>query len=233
MKKIIRLTENQLVKLVNKVISEAIIKPYDFSSYLEELKSEEGNINGFGDINRIFDGSNIHFSDFDEYYGTLTKEEEKVVAPKDLMLMGGVKFALYNTNIDSINVVVEPSIFFEYINSEDNKKSFYQFLELVLRHESIHSQQVERMGKENYVLDASPTVNSKKYWQNPHEVMAYAQSLVDDLRNQDLNDDEIKELLRNQKNIKSWIYDVYKKVLSPEQFKKFMSYTYLYLMGEI
>jgi hypothetical protein len=233
MKKIIRLTENQLVKLVNKVISEAIIKPYDFSYYLEELKSEEGNINGFGDINRIFDGSNIHFSDFDEYYGTLTKEEEKVVAPKDLMLMGGVKFALYNTNIDSINVVVEPSIFFEYINSENNKKSFYQFLELVLRHESIHSQQVERMGKENYVLDASPTVNSKKYWQNPHEVMAYAQSLVDDLRNQDLNDDEIKELLRNQKNIKSWIYDVYKKVLSPEQFKKFMSYTYLYLMGEI
>ena len=70
-------------------------------------------------------------------------------------------------------------------------------------------------------------------FQNTISNLKQAQSLVDDLRNQDLNDDEIKELLRNQKNIKSWIYDVYKKVLSPEQFKKFMSYTYLYLMGEI
>ena len=60
--------------------------------------------------------------------------------------------------------------------------------------------------------------------------MAYAQSLVDDLRNQDLSNSEIKDLLRNQKNIKSWISNVYKKVLSPEQFKKFMKYTYLYLM---
>lgn len=230
MKKIVRLTESDLVKLVNKIVNEAIIKPYDFTSYIEKLKVEEGNIDGFEDINNIFEGSNIHFSDFDEYYGTLTREEEKIVAPKGLMLMGGVKFALYNTNIDKINVVVEPSLFFDYINSDSDKKAFYQFLELVLRHESIHLQQVSRMGKENYVLDASPTVNSKKYWQNPHEVMAYAQSLVDDLRNQDLSNNEIKDLLRNQKNIKSWIYNVYKKVLSPEQFKKFMKYTYLYLM---
>ena len=163
MKKIVRLTESDLIKMVNKIVNEAIIKPYDFTSYIEKLKLEEGNIDGFEDINNIFEGSNIHFSDFDEYYGTLTREEEKIVAPKGLMLMGGVKFALYNTNIDKINVVVEPSLFFDYINSDSDKKAFYQFLELVLRHESIHLQQVSRMGKENYVLNASPTVNSKKY----------------------------------------------------------------------
>ena len=197
MKKIIRLKENELIKMVKRIISEAIIQPFNF----------------------------------DEYFGNLTREEEKAVAPKELMLMGGVKFALYNTNIDKINVVVEPNLFLDYINSDVNKTGFYKFLRLVLRHESVHLQQVSKMGKENYVLDASPTVNTKKYWQSPHEIMAYAQSLVDDLRDKDLNDDEIKDMLRNQSKIQSWIYNIHKKVLTPKQFNKFMSYVYDYLMN--
>jgi hypothetical protein len=232
MKKVITLTENNLIQLINRVISEAIIKPLSFDSYIEKMKSEEGNINDFDDINTIFEGSNVYFSDFDEYYETIGTEEERLVAPKGLMLLGGVKFALFNKYIDKINVVVEPSLFFNYINSDKNKVEFYKFLKLVLRHESIHLQQVERMGKENYKLDASPTVNTKKYWQSPHEIMAYAQSLIDDLRNQDFNDDEIKDLLKNQKQVSSWIFDVHKKVLTPQQFKKFMSYCYQYLMNE-
>ena len=231
MKKIIRLKENELIKMVKRIISEAIIQPFNFDEYLEKLKMEEGNIETIDDINRIFEGSSIHFSNFDEYYGNLTREEEKAVAPKELMLMGGVKFALYNTNIDKINVVVEPNLFLDYINSDVNKTGFYKFLRLVLRHESVHLQQVSKMGKENYVLDASPTVNTKKYWQSPHEIMAYAQSLVDDLRDKDLNDDEIKDMLRNQSKIQSWIYNVHKKVLTPKQFNKFMSYVYDYLMN--
>ena len=231
MKKIIRLKENELIKMVKRIISEAIIQPFNFDEYLEKLKMEEGNIETIDDINRIFEGSSIHFSNFDEYYGNLTREEEKAVAPKELMLMGGVKFALYNTNIDKINVVVEPNLFLDYINSDVNKTGFYKFLRLVLRHESVHLQQVSKMGKENYVLDASPTVNTKKYWQSPHEIMAYAQSLVDDLRDKDLNDDEIKDMLRNQSKIQSWIYNIHKKVLTPKQFNKFMSYVYDYLMN--
>jgi hypothetical protein len=231
MKRVVRLTENELVGMVKRIINEAIIQPFNFDEYLEKLKMEEGNIETIDDINRIFEGSSIHFSDFDEYYGNLTREEEKAVAPKELMLMGGVKFALYNTNIDKINVVVEPNLFLDYINSDVNKTGFYKFLRLVLRHESVHLQQVSKMGKENYVLDASPTVNTKKYWQSPHEIMAYAQSLVDDLRDKDLNDDEIKDMLRNQSKIQSWIYNVHKKVLTPKQFNKFMSYVYDYLMN--
>ena len=231
MRKIVQLTENDLIRLVKRIISEAIIQPFNFDEYLEKLKMEEGNIETIDDINRIFEGSSIHFSNFDEYYGNLTREEEKAVAPKELMLMGGVKFALYNTNIDKINVVVEPNLFLDYINSDVNKTGFYKFLRLVLRHESVHLQQVSKMGKENYVLDASPTVSTKKYWQSPHEIMAYAQSLVDDLRDKDLNDDEIKDMLRNQSKIQSWIYNVHKKVLTPKQFNKFMSYVYDYLMN--
>ncbi len=231
MKKIVRLTETDLIRLVKKVINEATIKPFNFDEYLDELKMEEGNIESIQDINNIFEGSSIYFSDFDEYYSNLKKEEEKAVAPKELMLMGGVKFALYNTNLDKINVVVEPDMFLKYINSDVDKKVFYKFLRLVLRHESIHLQQVSRMGKENYVLDASPTVNTKKYWQSPHEIMAYAQSLVDDLRDKDLSDNEIKDMLRNQSKIQSWIYNVHKKVLTPKQFNKFMSYVYEYLMS--
>ena len=231
MKKIVRLTERDLVRLVKKVINEATIKPFNFDEYLDKLKMEEGNIESLQDINNIFEGSSIYFSDFDEYFSNLKREEEKAVAPKELMLMGGVKFALYNTNLDKINVVVEPDMFLKYINSDMDKRGFYKFLRLVLRHESIHLQQVSRMGKENYILDASPTVNTKKYWQSPHEIMAYAQSLVDDLRDKDLSDNEIKDMLRNQSKIQSWIYNVHKKVLTPKQFNKFMSYVYEYLMS--
>jgi hypothetical protein len=207
----------------------SIISPLDFTTYLTNLKEQEGKIFNINDLNDIFKGSDIHFSDFDEYYETLKNEKEKIVAPKDLMLMGGVKFALYNTNIDKINIVIEPSLFFEFINSNVNKKSFYNFLRLILRHESIHLQQVNKMGKSNYVLDASPTINAKKYWTSQPEIMAYAQSLIDDLRDKGHDDVEIENFLRNEKNINSWIHNVYKQVLDKKQYKKFMKYVYLYL----
>ena len=88
-----------IIKYLNEM---AIIKPYDFSTYLDKLRQQEGNISNLNDINEIFKDSEIYFSNFDEYFKTLTSEKEKIVAPKDLMLMGGVKFALYNTNIDKI-----------------------------------------------------------------------------------------------------------------------------------
>ena len=72
MRKIVQLTENDLIRLVKRIISEAIIQPFNFDEYLEKLKMEEGNIETIDDINRIFEGSSIHFSNFDEYYGNLT-----------------------------------------------------------------------------------------------------------------------------------------------------------------
>ncbi len=222
--------ETLIRTLIRKHLNEmAIIKPYDFSYYIDKLKKLEKNISTLDDINDIFKGSGIYFSDFDTYFKTLTNEKEKIVAPKELMLMGGVKFALYNTNIDKINVVVEPSLFFDFLSSKGNKQHFYEFLTLVLRHESIHSQQVSKMGKDKYVLDASPTINSKKYWTSPYEIMAYAQSLVDDLHNQGLSNEEIETFLREPENIESWIYDLHKKVLNKEQYRKFMKYVYLYI----
>lgn len=223
-------TETSIRTLIRKHLNEmAVIKPYDFSYYIDKLKKSEKNISSLNDINDIFKGSNIYFSDFETYFKTLTNEKEKIVAPKDLMLMGGVKFALYNTNIDKINVVVEPSLFFDFLSSKGNKQQFYEFLNLVLRHESIHLQQVSKMGKDKYVLDASPTVNAKKYWTSPYEIMAYAQSLVDDLHNQGLSNEEIETFLREPENIESWIYDLHKKVLNKEQYRKFMKYVYLYI----
>lgn len=222
-------TETSIRTLIRKHLNEmAIIKPYDFSYYINKLKKSERDISSLNDINDIFKGSEIYFSDFDTYFKTLTNEKEKIVAPKELMLMGGVKFALYNTNINKINVVIEPSLFFNFISSEEDKQDFYEFLNLVLRHESIHLQQVNKMGKDKYVLDASPTVNAKKYWTSQYEIMAYAQSLVDDLQNQGYSKGEIKNLLKEPETIQSWIYNIYKKVLNQEQYRKFMKYVYLY-----
>ena len=71
MKKIIRLKENELIKMVKRIISEAIIQPFNFDEYLEKLKMEEGKIETIDDINRIFEGSSIHFSNFDEYLNSI------------------------------------------------------------------------------------------------------------------------------------------------------------------
>jgi hypothetical protein len=218
--------KNQIRKVLNEM---AVIKPFDFDIYLEKLKSQEGQILSLDSINKIFEGSMVYFSGFDEFYNSLTTDAERMVAPKDLMLMGGVKFALFNRYLDKIQVVIEPDLFFEYINTQqEDKEEFYGFLRLIFRHESIHVQQVEK--GTNYKLDASPTANAKKYWASQHEIMAYAQSLVDDLLNNGHTQEEIMNLLKHEKKIQSWIHNVYKKVLDEKQYKKFMKYVYMYLL---
>ena len=74
MKRIVILTEQDLVKLVKRVINEATIKPFNFDEYLDKLKMEEGNIETLEDVNDIFEGSSIYFSDFDEYFSNLKRE---------------------------------------------------------------------------------------------------------------------------------------------------------------
>jgi len=211
----------------NYKINESIVKPFDFSELIGQLK--ETSFSSLEEINKISEKYGIIFSDFDTFYNTLARESEKKVAPKDLMLFGGVKFALFNKYIDKINIVVESEIFFEYLHNDEDKTDFYNFIHQVLRHESIHKQQVSKMGKDIYRLDASPTGNQKSYWSNPQEIMAYAHSLVNDLMDQGHNKEEITDILKHEKNIKSWIHQVHKKYLDPNKYKKFMKYAYEYI----
>lgn len=208
--------------------NEGIIEPSNFDSFLEYLNKNRSDIKDLVTINKVAKDYNLKFVNFDYFYNSLGEEIEKELAPKDLLLLGGIKFALFNKYEDIIMVVVEESLFFDYLKS-DNIDSFLIFLKEVLRHESIHLKQVSRMkDKSNYVLDASPTHNSEKYWKEKRELMAYAQTFIDHLTQQGLTKSEIKEKLTNQRDTKSWIFNIYKKILDEKEMKRFMKYSFQY-----
>lgn len=207
-------------------IQESVIEPLDFDKFLNEFKHKK--VNSISQLNDIAKKYNILFSNFDDFYNSLETEIEKKLAPKELMLLGGVKFALFNKYKNTIMIVVEEEIFIEYINNND-LTPMIKFLREVLRHESIHMQQVDRMkNKDSYKLDSSPTHNPTKYWKEKRELMAYAQSLIDQLSDQGLSKEEIKVKITQQKEINSWIWNVYSKILNASEMKRFMKYVYLY-----
>lgn len=205
---------------------EAVIQPGNFDEFLEKLRTNK--YNSLEELNNDSIESNIMFSDFDTFYDSLELDIEKQLAPKELMLYGGIKFALYNKYKSSIMIVVETDKFINFINNED-LTHMITFLNEILRHESIHSVQVDRMkDKSSYKLDSSPTHNSEKYWKEKRELMAYAQTLIDHMVQKGFDKEQIKSALINRKEIKSWVWNVYSKVLDESEMKRFMKYVYQY-----
>jgi hypothetical protein len=205
---------------------EAVLKPFDFNKFFDEFKSVE--INSLTDLNVFSEKYGIIFSNFDEFEKTLELDIEKQLAPKELMLYGGIKFALFNKYVNKMMIVVEPEMFIKFLK-ENDLTDLFEFLNEILRHESIHLQQVDRMkNKSSYKLDSSPTHNSQKYWKEKRELMAYAQTLLDHLSQQGFSHDEIGEKIRNMKDIKSWVWNVYSKILDGSEMKRFLKYLYQY-----
>jgi hypothetical protein len=209
-----------------KRFNEAIIRPFDFKELLDIISSK--NYTNISELNELTRQYNVIFSNFDDFYDSLGLEIEKILAPKELLLYGGVKFALYNKYKNIIMIVVEVDLFFNFIKNNDLSQ-FLSFLNEILRHESIHLQQVDRMkDKTSYKLDSSPTHNSDKYWKEKRELMAYAQTLIDHLVSQNLSKKEIEEKLKSHKDIRSWVFNIYKKLLNEKEMKRFMKYLYQY-----
>jgi len=205
---------------------EASIAPLDFTEFLNGLRTMK--FNSLEDLNDFSMKFDINFSNFDDFYNSLELDIEKELAPKELMLMGGVKFALFNKYENCIMIVVEEEMFIDYLKN-GNLDQLIAFLNEVLRHESIHLQQVDRMkDKSSYKLDSSPSHNAMKYWKEKRELMAYAQTLIDHLTQQGLTKSEIGEKIRTQNEIKSWVWNVYSKVLDAEEMKRFLKYVYQY-----
>jgi len=217
-------------------LMENIILPLDFKTYINKIKDKR--FNNLDSINNMFKDIDVVFSDYSFFYDNLGSDEEKKVAPKNdnRKSESGFKFALYNQNIDKINIVVNSKEFLEYLNdlcnsSQKEKEHFYNFLEQVLRHESIHLQQAKKMG-DKYNLLSSPT-DPQKYFSDQKEIMAYARSLIDDLINNGYTKEEIKDGLRNKKQLDTWIHMVYKKYVDIKKYRTFLKYAYLYLETDL
>lgn len=211
-----------------KTFNEAVIKPYDFIGPLKELSSME-NIT-MGDLERLFSPMDVEFVDVDYFKSQLQTDKEKELVPVNMPpLMGGIRWGAHNIYTNKMYICVEPNEFIRSING-NIKVKLLDFLEEVLRHESIHKQQGEKRPNIKIKnLERSP-MDPKKYFGSTDEIMAYADSFIVQCRKKSMSDDAILDAISGGNTV-SWIQNIYSKMV-PEEKSRFNKYVYQYIKGE-
>lgn len=212
--------------IISYKVFEAVIKPYDFTEALEELKSIK-NIT-LEDLDRIFNPLDVEFVDINYFKSKLQTQKEIELVPVNMPhIRPGLRFAAHNIYTNKMYVCIEADKFLETLNSQ-LRTEILDLLDEILRHESIHKQQGEkRPGVTIRNLENSP-MKPKEYFGSTDEIMAYADSFITQCRKRGLSNDEIKDILVSGKKV-SWIQDVYSRFTSPQSQKRFKKYVYQYL----
>jgi hypothetical protein len=207
-------------------IFEAVIKSYDFTEVLGELKSIK-NIT-LEDLVRIFNPLDVEFIDIDYFKSKLQTQKEIELVPVNMPhIKPGLRFAAHNIYTNKMYVCIEADKFLETLNSP-LRTEILDLLEEILRHESIHKQQGEkRPGVTVRNLENSP-MKPKEYFGSTDEIMAYADSFITQCRKRGISNDDIKNMLVSGKKV-SWIQDVYSRFTTPQSQKRFKKYVYQYL----
>lgn len=216
------------IKSISDYIQEAVIRPLDIDPQIRQMREYSG-IYTLEILNDIFEPVRIKFVELDEFVNTLRTDKEKELVPRGAMMMGGIKFALYNNYTKQMNVVVEKDMFLRFLNNKYGLSEFYSFIREVLRHETIHMQQVGRMNKPDlYNLEKSPK-KPEEYFSFDKEIMAYAQSFIDQMTDRGFTKEQILNKIKDKNSVvPSWIYGRYKNM--PDKVKKrFLKYVYQYL----
>jgi hypothetical protein len=208
-----------------KRFNEAVIQPYDFTEALEKVRSMS-NIT-LDNLKEIFNDMNVEFVDVEYFKSKLQTKKEIELVPVDMPpLMGGIRWGAHNVYTNKMYICIDENEFIKSINSP-LKNRLLDFLEEVLRHESVHKQQAQRRPDVTIRnLERSP-VDHKKYFSSTDEVMAYADSFIVQCRKGGMSDDDILDVLRGGKKV-SWIQNVYSS-MDLETQKRFRKYVYEYI----
>ena len=211
-----------------KTFHEAVIQPYDFTGPLGELSTMKDI--KMEDLVRMFSPMDVEFVDVDYFKSQLQTDKEKELVPVNMPpLMGGIRWGAHNIYTNKMYICVEPNEFISSINGPIKYK-LLDFLEEVLRHESVHKQQGERRPDVTIKnLERSP-MDPKKYFGSTDEIMAYADSFIVQCRKKGMSDDQILDAVSRGKNV-SWIQNIYSKMV-PAEKSRFNKYVYQYLRGE-
>ena len=81
------------------------------------------------------------------------------------MMGGGIRFGTYNLYTGNIEIVVEPTMFVSGLEKALSMKSFSDYLNMILRHESIHREQEKRNtvgSKHKARFEITP--DKREYW---------------------------------------------------------------------
>ena len=211
-----------------KRFNEAIIRPYDFDQALEEVKRRTDFT--IESLNQLFSDLGVEFVDVDYFISKLQTKKEIELVPVDMELMGGIKFAAHNIHNNMMYVCVNENKFLKFINSQDLEKSnLLDFLREILRHESIHKQQGEKRDVVLRNLENSP-MKPKEYFGSTDEIMAYAQSFIDQCHQKGMFNEDIIDAIRGDRRV-SWVQNVYSK-MDTKVKKRFDKYVYQYLQPD-
>ena len=137
------LKKNKIMKYLKR-FNEGVIHPTEgIAETLHKICFFTENIT-LDKINLEFKPLNIEFIDVDKFTNELKTDTEKSGVPRELNLLCGIKFSAVNGYKKMTYVCIEPKQFIESINDKTLVKKMYNLLLEMLRHETIHAQQLSR-----------------------------------------------------------------------------------------
>lgn len=217
------------------LINEGIIIPFDMDRFIDKLVIE--NPETIEEANILAKKYNIKLVSYSEFIKSIEQDKEMLrdVPPENRYMFenSGFHFALLNKYTNCINMVVNYNLFRKFVPNIPTM--FLNIFKSMMQHESIHLQQYNRAGNDpsKYDLEGSPFNNVDKYLGCKTEIMAYAFSIVDELRRNGKTKEEILDIINTNNGDRkngSWIIGWYKEnVKDPRVFKRIRKYAYLYL----
>jgi hypothetical protein len=212
-----------------KKFNEAVIKPYDFDQVLNDVRERTDFT--IESLNELFSYLDVKFVDVDYFISKLKTRKEIELVPIGMKeMIGGIRFAAHNIHTNMMYVCVNDEKFLQHLNNQnDEKNELIYFLREILRHESIHKQQGEKRDVVIRNLENSP-MEPKSYFGSTDEIMAYAQSFIDQCHQKGMSDNDIIDAIRIGRKV-SWVQDVYSK-MDPNVKKRFDKYVYQYLQPD-
>jgi len=217
-----------------KRFNEAIIRPYDFDQVLDEVKKRTDFT--IESLNELFSELGVKFINIDYFISKLkTKKEIELVPINMPEIQGGIRFGAHNIHNNMMYICVNEGKFLKFINEQtstfakDEKEALLNLLREILRHESIHKQQGEKRDVVLRNLENSP-MKPKEYFGSTDEIMAYAQSFIDQCHKKGMSNEDIINTIRGGKRV-SWVQNVYSG-MNPNIKNRFDKYVYQYLQPD-
>ena len=221
---------------------EAIISPKNIDGLIDELINNTPNT--LEEANEIGQKYDVDIVDRPTFVESVKSEKEfsKSIPSRFIFTpFSGLYFGVLNPVTKRVSLVVDYKEFKRFlmlIRSDRNLSMFDGIMKSMLSHETIHKQQLDKVGGDfkKYDLKGSPETDPIKYLSSTTEIMAYAFSIVDELKRQGLSEDEILNVLRKFDDKAHWVIKWYKSMVRDKKvLNKLRKYAYQYtkkLMNE-
>ena len=205
----------------SKFINESKLNSWDFTNFIEEIKSSKGlTMDKLKEIGLKY---KVHFMSRDEFASMLS---EMPPESSGIMIKGGLLFGCEKNG--KISVVVNDNI----LKYNDNE-IVLSLLEEIVRHESVHIEQMSRDKRGDKIPLVAPVGDD--YFKSKMEVMAFARSSADHFinwgKNSSYEKNDIISIIKSNPNRASnisWVYKVYRKI-GGETYNRFLKYLIEYL----